>query len=360
MNKIDKVLEDLKLDAILLSDEANMRYFTGFCGEGMIVYTKGKYFVVTDSRYTVSSEQETRGHNCEIITMKDYDIYTELAKIAEDNNIKSIGFEAMYIVFSDYDLIKKALKNVEKFVPINEELDDIRRVKEKEELELIRQAETIGDKAFSHVLTVIKTGMTELEVAAQIELALKVNGAEKLSFDTIVASGINGDKPHAVPSEKKIAKGEFVTMDFGCKYHGYCSDMTRTVAMGEISDKQRLVYETVKAAQEAAFSAINEKTPQGYVGKDIDKAARDLIESHGFGDYFGHGLGHSLGLKIHENPRFSKKDNTRIVPDMLLTVEPGIYIPGEMGVRIEDLLVTTKTGFERLSHSERELIRIDR
>ena len=136
--------------------------------------------------------------------------------------------------------------------------------------------------------------------------------------------------------------------------------MTRTVAMGEISDKQRLVYETVKAAQEAAFSAINEKTAQGYVGKDIDKAARDLIASRGFGEYFGHGLGHSLGLKIHENPRFSKKDNTRIVPNMLLTVEPGIYIPGEMGVRIEDLLVTTATGFERLSHSERELVTIDR
>lgn len=360
MNNIDKVIDALGLDAILLSDAANMRYFTGFCGEGMILYTRGKYFIITDSRYLVSSQQETENVNREIIIMKDYDLYSELLRVAKDNNVRSLGFESTYLTYSDYAGVKAAISTVESMVAIKNELDDLRCIKSEEELQSIRTAEGIGDKAFSHALTVIREGMTELELAAQIELALKTNGAETLSFETIVASGINGDKPHAVPSEKKLNKGELITMDFGCKYHGYCSDMTRTVALGGISDKQRLVYETVKKAQEAAFDEINKRSGSEYLGRDIDRAARDLIADAGFGEYFGHGLGHSLGLKIHENPRFSQKDTTKILSNMLLTVEPGIYIPGEMGVRIEDLLVITDTGYERLSHSARELIVIDR
>lgn len=356
MKRLEELAYKLGVDAILLTDEANMRYFTGFCGEGMILFVKDKYFIVTDARYTQSSLEETKGKNCVIITITaGGDIFKELNTLVGKHAIRSIAFEAEYLFYSQYTKLQEAVK-IEKWIPIVEDMDRLRMIKTKEELELIRQAEHIGDLAFLHILSVIREGMTELEVAAQIELALKSNGAEKLSFDTIVASGVNGDKPHAVPTDKKIKKGELITMDFGCKYKGYCSDMTRTIGLGKLNDRQRLVYNTVAEAQIAGWSSIK----KGVLGADVDRAARKVIEDEGFGEYFGHGLGHSLGLKIHEDPRFSPVCKIEILPNMLMTVEPGIYIPGELGVRIEDLLVITENGYELISRSDRSLIEIDR
>lgn len=356
MKRLEELVYRLGTDAILLTDEANMRYFTGFCGEGLILFVKDKYFVITDARYTQSSLEETEGKNCEIITITaGGDVFLELNKLVEKLGVKSIAFEAEYLFYAQYTKLQESVK-IEKWVPVVEEVDRLRMIKTEEELELIRRAEHIGDMAFLHILSVIREGMTELEVAAQIELALKTNGAEKLSFDTIVASGVNGDKPHAVPTDKKIKKGELITMDFGCKYKGYCSDMTRTIGLGKLNDRQRLVYNTVAEAQIAGWSSIK----KGVLGADVDRAARKVIEEAGFGEYFGHGLGHSLGLKIHEDPRFSPVCKTEILPNMLLTVEPGIYIPGELGVRIEDLLVITENGYELISRSDRSLIEIDR
>ena len=356
MESLGILMTKLGADAILLNDEANMRYFTGFCGEGLILFSKDKFYVFTDSRYTQSSLEETKGRNCEIITVsQESDMFKEVNRVVEKNNIKSMAFEAEYLYYVQYTKLQSEVA-VDKWIPIVEDVDKLRMIKTKEEIDLIRQAEHIGDMAFLHVLSVIREGMTELEVAAEIEYGLKKNGAEKLSFDTIVASGINGDKPHAVPTDKKIKKGELITMDFGCKYKGYCSDMTRTIGLGRLNDRQRLVYETVAKAQIAGWSSIK----KGVLGCDVDKAARDVIGKAGFGEYFGHGLGHSLGLKIHEDPRFSPACKMEIVPNMLLTVEPGIYIPGELGVRIEDLLLITDTGYEMLSQSDRSLIEIDR
>lgn len=356
MKQLENLAYKLNADAILLSDEANMRYFTGFCGEGMIVFVKNRFFIVTDSRYTQSTLEETKGRNCEVITvLPGEDMYVQINGIIEKNNVKSLAFEAEYLFYVQVEQLKEKVK-AETWIPIVEDLDRLRMIKKQEELQLIRQAEHIGDLAFLHILSVIKEGMTELEVAAQIELALKSNGAEKLSFDTIVASGVNGDKPHAVPTDKKIKKGELITMDFGCKYKGYCSDMTRTIGLGQLNDKQREVYHTVQKAQIAGWNAIKKNV----TGVEVDRAARKVIEDAGYGPYFGHGLGHSLGLKIHENPRFSPFCKTEIVPNMVLTVEPGIYIPGEMGIRIEDLLLITEEGYELLSRSDRSLIEVNR
>lgn len=356
MERLGILMNKLGADAVLLNDEANMRYFTGFCGEGLILFSKDKFYVFTDARYTQSSLEETAGKNCEILTVSQgNEMYEEVKRTAKELKIDSIAFEAEYLVYSEYMKLKEILE-IERWVPIVEDMDKLRMIKTKQEIDLIRQAEHIGDMAFLHILSVIREGMTELEVAAEIEYGLKKNGAEKLSFDTIVASGINGDKPHAVPTDKKIRKGELITMDFGCKYKGYCSDMTRTIGLGKLNDRQRMVYDTVAKAQIAGWSSIK----KGVLGCDVDKAARDVIEKAGFGEYFGHGLGHSLGLKIHEDPRFSPVCKTEIVPNMLLTVEPGIYIPGELGVRIEDLLLITENGYEMLSQSDRSLIEVER
>lgn len=354
MELLNKLTDHLKADALLISDEANMRYWMGFCGEGFVLFHKDKFYILTDSRYTQSSIEETKGKNCEVITVqKEESMLGVLSKLVKDNNIKSLGFEAEYINYLTYMSLRDKLDGVSMVVT---SIDSFRMVKTADELAKIRQAESIGDKAFERVLFIVREGMTEIQLAAEIEYGMKQNGAEHFSFDTIVASGINGDKPHAVPTEKVIKKGELITMDFGCKYRGYCSDMTRTIALGKANDKQKNIYDIVAQAHLAGRNAIK----KGVTGKEVDAAARKVIEQAGYGRYFGHGLGHSLGLKIHEDPRFSATCDTEILPNMLMTVEPGIYIPGELGVRIEDLVVIKEDGYEFLSHSNREFIEIDR
>ena len=196
--------------------------------------------------------------------------------------------------------------------------------------------------------------MTELEVAAKLEYIMKLNGADKLSFESIVASGINSSKPHAEPGRKKIETGDFLTMDFGCVYQGYCSDMTRTIVVGKASEKQKEIYNTVLKAQLAVLDMLK----PGLKGKEYDKVARDVIYGAGFEGYFGHGLGHSVGLEIHENPRFSMIEEDIVEAGMIMTVEPGIYIPDFGGVRIEDMVVLTEDGYENLTHSRKELIEL--
>ena len=200
----------------------------------------------------------------------------------------------------------------------------------------------------------MKPGMTELEAAAELEYLMKQEGAEDLSFNTIVASGLNSSMPHAIPGTKQFEKGDFITFDFGCKYKGYCSDMTRTVVLGKASDKQKEIYNVVLKAQLAGLDALK----AGKSGASVDKVARDIIADAGYGEYFGHGLGHSVGLFIHENPRLSPSDDTILKENMIETVEPGIYVPGLGGVRIEDMVVVTKEGHINLAHSPKELIEL--
>lgn len=349
--QVVKLLEERELDAVLISNGYNMRYISGFAGAtGYVYISKKQRVVLTDSRYTIQAKEEAVGYEVRQVKKK----YTELlAELLNEDGAKKVAIEGQDFLCYDLENWKKDLPQVS-WTVLGSELSEFRMIKTPEELAKIKQAEHIGDLAFTKILDIIKPGITELEVAAYLEFYMKQNGAEGLSFDTIVASGVNSSKPHAVPGRKKIEKGDFVTMDFGCTYEGYCSDMTRTIVVGKASEEQKKVYQTVLDAQMAALSYIK----AGYTGAQIDKVARDLITQAGYGDCFGHGLGHSVGLFIHENPRLSPSEDRVILANMTETVEPGIYIENFGGVRIEDLVVVTEDGCENFAHAPKELIEL--
>lgn len=350
--RVQDILKKKNIDAILISNGKNMRYISGFTGETGYVYISDKrHAVITDFRYTIQAETEAEGY--EVITIGNGGYSETLNDVLATDGVKRLGFEACDMLFADYQRLKDDLAGVE-FVPVGNEITAMRRIKTPQELEYIKTAEAIGDKVFTEILDFIKPGMTEIEVAARIEYLLKVNGAEGISFNAIVASGINSSMPHAVPSHKKIEKGDFLTMDFGCVYNGYCSDMTRTIVIGKASDKQKEIYNLVLKAQLAALDFIK----AGYKGKEVDKVARDIIYGAGYEGCFGHGLGHSVGLNIHENPRLSMLEEDIIEAGMTETIEPGIYIKGFGGVRIEDLVVVTEDGCVNFTKSEKKLIEL--
>lgn len=352
-NKLQGFLEQKGLDAVLISDGYNMRYFSGFTGAtGYVLVTKNSRTLFTDSRYTVAAKAQAMDYTVmEVGSSRDY--CAVLNQVLEAENIKVLGFEAMQVRYSEYEVLKERLVAKE-LVPLKGELAALRRIKTQEEIEYHRHAEHIGDIAFEEVLHHIRPGVTELEIAAKLEYIMKLNGADKLSFESIVASGVNSSRPHAEPGHRQIEKGDFVTMDFGCVYNGYCSDMTRTVVVGKADRKQKEIYSTVLKAQLAVLDMLK----PGLQGKEYDKVARDIIYSAGYEGYFGHGLGHSVGLEIHENPRFSMLEEDVIEAGMIMTVEPGIYIPDFGGVRIEDMVVITEDGYENFAHSNKELIEL--
>ena len=349
--RVVEILEEKQVDAIIVSNGYNMRYISGFSGAtGYVYLSRNKKAVLTDSRYTIQAKEEAKDFQIYQVEKK----YTDLLRdIIREDGATKIAIEGKDFLCYDLETWKKELDFVT-WTMLGEELSMLRAIKLPEELAKIKKAEEIGDIAFSKILDIIKPGITELEVAAYLEFYMKQNGAEGLSFDTIVASGVNSSKPHAVPGRKKIEKGDFVTMDFGCIYDGYCSDMTRTIVVGKATQEQKKIYQTVLDAQLAALSYIK----AGYKGCEIDKVARDVIEKAGYGACFGHGLGHSVGLYIHENPRLSPSENQEILANVTETVEPGIYIENFGGVRIEDLVVVTKNGCENYTNSPKELIEL--
>lgn len=350
--KVQKVLEDLSLEAVLISNGNNMRYVSGFAGEtGYLYISNHRHAVITDFRYTFQAEGEAEGY--EIITIGNSGYEDAINDILKEEAIQLLGFESEDMLYSDYLSLKEKLI-VKELIPIKNEITQLRKVKTSKELEYIRHAEFIGDQVFTEILEFIKPGMTELEVAARIEYLLKLKGGQSLSFPAIVASGINSSMPHAVPSKKRIEIGDFLTMDFGCIYEGYCSDMTRTIVIGKATDKQKEIYHTVLKAQLAALDFMK----AGYRGCEVDQVARDIIDTAGYEGCFGHGLGHSVGLHVHENPRLSMKEEEILLPGMVVTVEPGIYIKGFGGVRIEDLIVITENGYENLTQSKKQLIEL--
>lgn len=347
------VMNEKGADALLVSDGANMRYLSGFRGAtGYLYISNARRVLATDSRYTTMAKAEAP--DFEVIELRTGETYAQLLnRLMEADNAEKVAFEDAYLLYADYQKLQEGCAG-RLTVPLGESLDLLRCVKADWEIERLAKAEEIGDQAFAHILGVLKPGMTELSVAAELEYFMKTHGAENLSFETIVASGANSSMPHAMPSGKKLEKGDFVTMDFGCVYEGYCSDMTRTVVIGKADEKQKEIYRIVLEAQLAGLEACK----SGVRGCDADKAARDVIAKAGYGDYFGHGLGHSVGLYIHEEPRLSPRCETALLPNMLQTVEPGIYLPGFGGVRIEDMVVVTKDGCRNLTHSPKELIEL--
>ncbi len=351
--KMKELLEKEGLDAILISDGFNMRYFSGFTGAtGYLLVTKKNRYLFTDSRYTIAAKAQAPEYTVvEVNAGRDYCL--EINRVIEKEGLERLGFEDKKVTYSEYCALREHLKAKE-LVGLGNKPASLRRIKTKEEIDCLRQAERIGDIAFEEVLHHIRPGVTEIEIAAKLEYIMKLNGAEKLSFETIVAAGANSAKPHAEPGEYVIEKGDFVTMDFGCVYKGYCSDMTRTVVVGKADKKQKEIYSTVLKAQLAVLSMLR----PGLKGKEYDKVARDIIYGAGYEGGFGHGLGHSVGLEIHEDPRFSQLEEDTIEAGMIMTVEPGIYIPDFGGVRIEDMVVITEDGYENFAHSAKELIEL--
>lgn len=353
--RIAAILQEKGVDAALLSSAANIRYLSGFAGTDSYLYlTPGRRVILTDSRYTLQAEKEGRG--CEVRTMdREHSYGRLLGELFSEDGVEHVGFEEMDMLYGSlHNLWKKSGFGPEHWVMLGDSFAGLRAIKSEEELICLEKAESIGDAAFSYILGELRPGITELEIAAKLEYFMRSHGAAGTSFDTIVASGLHSAMPHAVPSEKKLETGDFVTMDFGCKYHGYCSDMTRTVVIGKAGERQKEVYQVVLEAQEAALLGLR----PGMTCKEGDALARKVIEKAGYGEYFGHSLGHSVGLEIHERPALSPKDEHILVPGMIETVEPGIYIPDFGGVRIEDMVVITEDGIRNLTHSPKELIEI--
>ena len=341
-------LAERGLDAMLITSAPGEFYAAGFHGEGVAVITPEKSWYWTDSRYIESAEAQITGAEVSMPTDRNY---RQMAQtVVEQCGIKKIGFEEEYMSVLAYNGWKETL--TAEMVPASDLLTDLRMVKDMDELAAMKEAQRITDEAFAEIQQYLKPGVTECEIAAKLTYIMACKGAERNSFDPIVASGPNGSMPHAVPSQRQIQSGEFVTMDFGCVVGGYCSDMTRTVAVGEPSEEMKFVYETVLKAQKAAIAAIH----AGVTGAEIHKVADDIIVEAGYGGKMGHGLGHSLGIEIHENPSFSPRWDKAIPAGACLSVEPGIYLPGKFGVRIEDVVMLTEDGCIDITGAPKELI----
>jgi len=342
MTRIEKLTSFLGDDeGFYISSFANIFYYSGFTSEdARLIVTKNECILLTDSRYTVQAKLEAP--DFEIRDIQKLEIISELG-------IKSLGFEEDYLTVKE---LAKINKGEIKVFPAQSKISKPRECKDEEEIEKIRAAEGLGDAAFSYILNFIKPGKTEKEIAFEIEMYMRKNGASALSFEIIAASGERGAMPHGVASDKVIKNGELLTLDFGCILDGYCSDMTRTIAIGEINSRQKEIYDVVLKAQKAACEYVG-------VGKkcsDADGVARKIIEDAGYGKNFGHSLGHSVGIEIHENPNLSPKSESVLEVGNVFSVEPGIYIEGFCGVRIEDLMVIGEKNTVNLTKSEKELI----
>lgn len=370
-----KELMQEPIDAVLINNPSNLYYYTGFTGgeamflmpvNGDIMSTYAfelcgisndsrvitndwpDGYVITDSRYYEQVEKECEG--LQLVKWESKGMAATIQELlVEDKKIQIILEDDMNL--AQYMKLTEVCKNCA-FALGSKWIQKPRMVKDAEELAKLEQAEYIGDAAFTHILDVLKPGVSEREISLELEFFMKKQGASKLSFDTIVASGANGSMPHAQVTDRVLQSGDFVTMDFGCVYEGYCSDMTRTVAIGTPTDEMKKVYQIVLDANLRAMEQIE----AGKRCNEIDAVARDYIREQGYGEYFGHGLGHGVGLDIHEEPRFSPKCDVITQENMVITDEPGIYLPGQFGVRIEDLVVVKENGYQKLSQSEKKLI----
>ena len=351
MKNLDKYLSllDGEVDGLLLTSRYSRHYGAEFdIAEGAAIVTKKGCRYFTDSRYIESAENNLKGF--EVLCVDGIGYFKRLNDAIAEFEVTTLGYEENYLTVAELMGYEKNLKA--KLVPYNAKISAFRAVKENWELENMRKAQAIADKAFAEVLPRIQVGMSELELQAELIYCLYKNGAHGLSFDPIVVGGPNSSMPHGVAGERKIVEGDFVTMDFGVLYNGYCSDMTRTVAVGFATEEMEKIYNTVLEAQLAGLAA----TKAGVLGKDIDAAARKVITDAGYGAYFGHGYGHSLGLEIHESPSPNARNPEPMPAGAVASAEPGIYLPGKFGVRIEDCVIYTADGYENLCTSPKNLI----
>ena len=352
-DKTDKLFERIAsfADAALIFSETNRFYFTGFAASdvALLVYKKGALFF-TDSRYTEAACRKLG----ETFVRDSKTLFADLRALFDAEGIRTVALENDRLTLAEYETVKKELPAVQTDISdrLCEAVTALRMVKSPEEIEKTVAAQRIAERAFDHILPFIRPGVTEKEIALELEYFMLRNGADGLSFETIAVSGVNSSLPHGVPGDKKIESGDFITMDYGALKDGYHSDMTRTVALGHVSEKQKQIYQTVLAAQQASLAFLKD----GVSGFDADKQARDVIEKAGFGAYFGHGTGHGTGVEIHEQPRLSPQSKRTLHTGNIVTVEPGIYLPGEFGVRIEDMALITEEGCVNLTACPKELI----
>ena len=353
LDRAKKLLEAMHVgagDAVLLHKPSNMFYISGYTGEGLVLLSARMKAIVTDFRYTEQAGQQAPGYQV-CMTTRDCDHNQTAFRLMREQNIQRVYYEDDHITVRDYRDLEKAMEGME-FCPVNKAPEKLREIKDETEIEKMAKACKITSEAFEYILGVIREGMTEREIARALENYMVSHGAQEIAFHTIVASGENGSLPHAIPGERRVCRGDMITLDFGAKVDGYCADMTRTVALGEPGEKMRHVYDVVLAAQQMAQDALK----AGKVCRDVDAVARDYIAAQGFAENFGHGLGHSLGIDIHESPRLSMLCTDITQENHVLTVEPGVYLPGVGGVRIENSCVVTKDGCYSLTTAPKELI----
>lgn len=354
LTKFRQLLSEGNFDGFVVTAPANRRYLCGFTGSsGVLVINKDEAILLTDFRYLDQAKEEVKDFGFQV---KEHDpqvwgtVAAEIARLCSGGRSRW-GFESEHLVEKNYRALNEKLE-CGVLTPTEGFVNQLRRKKSAAEIAAIRKALQITEEAWNRLLAELKPGRTEKEMAALFEYHQRQLGAEGTSFPTIVASGPRSALPHGAPTDKKIEAGELLVLDGGARYAGYCSDFTRTVVVGAApTERQQELYEIVRRAQETALNGMR----AGMTGKEVDALAREVIKAAGYGDRFGHGLGHSLGLEIHENPRLSVTDETVLEPGMVFTVEPGIYLSGWGGIRIEDVVVVTDDGIENLTTSPKTL-----
>ncbi len=355
MTASEKLAEQLHLtrnSAALIHDPANMFYLTeGYTGEGLVFISGTRRVIITDFRYTEAAEKQAPDFEC-IMQTREHPAYKCLSELCRAEEISSLRYESSYLCVDDYQTLRGELGQEISLTPLNKAPQQLREIKTPSEIVAMRKAADITSEAFEAILPKIRPGMTEKELQIELDFTMYRLGADALAFHTIIASGENGSLPHAVPGSRRLQQGDLITMDFGARVGQYDSDMTRTVALGQPSPELLKIYNTVFRAQAMGVAALS-------AGKncwDIDHLVRDYIDSQGYEGRFGHGLGHCVGIEIHEEPRLSTTCHDILRPGMVITVEPGIYIPGLGGVRIEDTCLVKENGSEPLTTAPRELI----
>lgn len=351
MNRIEsikKFIEELNLDAVYVTHIPNIRYISGFSGSSAyVIITRSKNIFITDFRYKEQSH----------LQVKDFEIIVkaasaeEVRNVFENEGLKNIGFESNHITVHQFDDLKSSSKET-KFTALGDRIERLTMIKTQDEIAKIQKAVDISDMVFTKLLEIIKPGIKEMDVSAEISYWHKKFGACKDSFDPIVASGWRGSLPHGMASEKIIENGEMVTLDFGCVYDGFCSDITRTISIGKPSGEMKKVYDVVCRSQQMAIDAAK----AGMTTKELDQVARKYINECGYEGKFGHGLGHGLGIEVHEMPGVSQKTDIILQKDSVVTIEPGIYLDGIGGVRIEDDILISEKGCYVFNKAPKELI----
>ncbi len=349
INNLRNEMQKRKIDAYVSSSLSTTQYFCGFHGSnGLLIVTMGRSYLLTDFRYQEIIQTE-------VIADEKIVAQGSLSKAASEKRIfspvKKVAFEHERMTVGEFNSLKKNLTG-KKLIPVSGIVEKLRAVKDDDEIRTLKCAFDISDKVFQSIIGMIKPGMTELEISAEISYLHKKHGAQNDAFDVIVASGVRGSLPHGIATSKKIGTGEFITLDFGCIVDGYHSDMTRTICVGKPSAEMKKVYHIVLDAQQKACDAVR----SAVLSKKIDAIARKHIQSRGYGKYFGHSLGHGVGLEIHELPRVAPKSKEKLNIGNVITIEPGIYIPQKFGVRIEDTVIVREQSCEILTSSSKELI----